>query len=391
MAKEQVENAEIPDKDDAIEQVDDAPKDVRGAIRAAMDEVNGEEDDRGGRISPRDKSDEDDLSPDDDKTPKEDEPKKPKQAKEEKEPIEKSISPKEGEKEEVKIDPPPFYKVKGKATWDKLSPEDKKTLVDRETEISNGFKQYSSRIKGVEDLERAIAPRLQEIQKYGVSPGVVVDRLFQWMEGLNNPSTKANTFKELAKNFGVNINQLSPNSPVEIGSEPEVVDTNTPPEWFSQFSQSVTQELGSLKQNFSSQQEQAAANVVNNWARDKPYYTHVSQLMGQLISSGVVPLKDGNVDLDGAYDAAIKLHPEVSAQIQQEASQKAETEAAEKAAKEAKDRADKLARSRKAGASLKPSAPSMASAPRLNGKAPPKGVTSVRDSIRSAIEEVRDN
>jgi hypothetical protein len=379
---EQVKDDIIPGEQDNEQE---QPKDVRGAIRAAMDEVN------------EDVKEEKEFKEEKESKPI-DERKRRKEQSTSEEVIAKDKESKEEKKEvkeEVKIDPPPFYKTKGKAVWDKLSPEDRQFLVTREKEVSDGFAQVSQRIKGVENIERAIAPRLQAIQQYGVEPAVVVDRLFQWMEGLNNPSTKLSTFKELAKSFGVNPNQLFPQQ--TNGTETEVTNeqlpsSNEPPEWFNEFTGQVQQKIGNLEQTISTQQSAAAANVINNWAKDKPHYGTVGRLMGQLIQSGVVPLTaDGNVDLDGAYNAAIKLHPEVQSLIQQEATDKAAQEAQEKAEKEAKEKADRLAKAKKAGSGIKPAARSIAVAP-LNQKTV-NGAgksASVRDSIKAAIEEARE-
>ena len=111
--------------------------------------------------------------------------------------------------------------------------------------------------------------------------------------------------------------------------------------------------------------------------------------MGQLMQSGAVPAlnAEGGVNLDGAYDAAIKLNPEVASLTQQEKDQKTAEEATQKALKEAKEKADRLARARRAGTGLKPTVPSMSVSP-LNGKGP-KEDTSIRGSIRKAIEDLR--
>ena len=395
--KNGVEDAEIPsllddepeDRDERQDKQErEPPKDVRGAIRAAMDEVN--DDDKGEKESKTDKPDKKEVRGERNKEQRLFDKDNEREVSE-KEPIDadnKDKKEKKEAKEEVKIDPPPFFKVKGKSTWDKLSPEDKQVIISREKEVSDGFAQVSQRIRGVEELERVIAPRLQQIQEYGARPAQVVDRLFQWMEGISNPATKANTFKELARSFGVDLNQLTSTQQPNTTQTEEI---DEPPPWFSDFTQGVTQEIGTLKQTLSSQQRTAAENVVSSWAKDKPHYNEVAPLMGQLLQSGIVGLKaDGSVDLDTAYDRAIKLHPEVSALIQQEAAEKASKEASDKAAKDAKERVEKLARSRRAGAGLKPAAPSMSSdqSLRLNGS---KGKSSsVRDSIKAALEEVRE-
>lgn len=388
-----VEQAEIPDKEEVR---DEQPKSLRDSIRAAVKEhsEDGGDGDKGDKPDRRadvqdgkdktrarrarsDNSAVEGLAPD-----KEDKPESDRPAKEPKEAKEEPTSPAKSEKEEVKVEPPPFYKNKGKATWERLSPEDKQAIVAREKEVSDGFAQVSQRIRSVEDIERAIAPRLQSIQQFGVPPGVVVDRLFQWMENLYDPNKRAGTFKELARNFGVDLNQLA-------SGEQAPTDPNAPPSWFNEFTTTVDKKVSSLESQLTAQKDAAIQNSLMAWAKDKPYYEHVAGLMGQLLQSGAVnPVNpDGSVNLDGAYEAAIKINPQVAALIQQEKDQKAAQEATDKALKEAKEKADRLARAKRAGTGLKPAAPSFPIS-NLNGKGP-KEDTSVRGSIRAAIEEHR--
>jgi hypothetical protein len=115
--------------------------------------------------------------------------------------------------------------------------------------------------------------------------------------------------------------------------------------------------------------------------------------MAQLSASGAVPLKDGMIDLDGSYEAAIKLRTDISSLIQKEAADKAAKEAKAKSDREAKEKAERLARARRAGSGFKPSASSMApvtnQSSKLNGKDTGKS-PSVRDSIRAAFQELSE-
>jgi len=388
-----IPDAEIPDPEEDREE---APKDIRSTIRAAVDEHREDEDTEKDVKEPRverepkqrsarsSKKAEDSADPDGDKEVQEATDDSTKSS-ERKTPKEEPDDKKGDDKEASAIEAPPFFKNKGKATWEKLSPEDKKTIIAREKEVSDGFAQVSQRIRNVEDLERAIAPRLQSIQQFGVSPGVVVDRLFQWMEGLNDPTRRVNTFKQLAASFGMNVNQLA------SGVEPEKnePDPNAPPSWFNEFTGTVEKKIGTLEQQLTAQKDAAVESFILNWAKDKPHYGKVSQLMGQLMQSGAVPALDasGSVNLDGAYEAAIKLNPEVAALIQQEQNDKVAAEATQKALKEAKEKADRLTRAKRAGVGLKPAAPSLP-ASALNGKGQ-KEDTSIRAAIRKSIEDLR--
>ena len=79
--------------------------------------------------------------------------------------------------------------------------------------------------------------------------------------------------------------------------------------------------------------------------------------MAQLIQSGAVPLKDGQVDLDGAYDMALYANPEIRAQVlaAQEAEKAKQLKAKQEAAKKAQEA--EVAKARKAGVSLGGGAP----------------------------------
>jgi hypothetical protein len=387
------EGSDPVEKETIVDDVEDKePPSLRESISKAFKEVSEKEDaDIDDSDSTKDKREEGKSA----KKVSSGERSASKEHREEQRALEKT--PKEPDKDTV--EPPPFWKIKGRSTWDKLSPEDKKVLTAREQEVSNGFAQYSQRVKSFDELERAIAPRRQMIREFGVSEAQTVDRLFQWMENLGsqNPAHKANTFKRLAANFGIDLNQLVDSSSSE-NTQPNVT-SNDPPEWFEQYAGQVGQEIGGLKQHIASQQQAAADNLVYSWAtatdndgtKLRPYFDEVRELMAHLSASGIVPLKNGMIDLDGAYDAATKLNPDITALIQKDASEKAAKEAKAKAEKDVQERAKRLAKARNAGSGFKSAASSMAvvtqSNARLNGAGGPKKNPSVRESIRAAIQE----
>lgn len=389
---------EKEDKGSRKDREAEPPKDVRGAIKDAI-RKHTDKDDRksdknsgirtdskkgtGVRSSQLGKSDEDSDDKDD----------KYSESKEEK--TEKSVSSTQGKK----VDPPPFWKNKGKATWEKLTPEQQETIVTREKEVSDGFAANSQKTRAYDELERVIAPRRQQIQQYGASEAAVIDRLFQWMENLAHQDVnhRANTFKALAQSFGVPLNQLTPAQQQQQESDADPVETqnNNPPQWALELHNRVQMQ----DQILSTQREETARNYLTNWAtaKDKdgtplrPHFETVRAHMHGLIAGGIVPLKDGQIDLDAAYEQACKVHPEVAALIQQEAATKAQRDAEAKATKEAKEKAARLLKAKSAGGSLRPSAPSLDSGQSRGGK--PNGTgqkVSVRDSLKAAIDELRD-
>lgn len=411
MAKEdiddKVKDAEIPGGDETQEQ--EAPKDIRGALKAAFKEQEEKDDarddtgsDKSGDEQPISKSKRSTKSDNNKSEIREDLPDDASKArsrkKEETDTPEGEISSEESEekKEVTKLEPVGHWKTKGKAVWDKIDVETQQAILAREQEVSQGFQQVSQRLKSLEEVEKVLAPRIQAIQQNGYQPAQVVDSLFQWMERLGNPNpaVKLRSLKELATNFGINLDQIAPKQTQDQdgleNDNTNYIDPNNPPPWAEQFVQQVQGEVGTLKKTLDAQKQAAADAFVSNWAKDKKYYGQVSQLMGQLLSSGAVPSNaDGSLDLDGAYQTALKVHPTVSAQVQQEQEAQAKAAAKAKAEKDAKDRAAKLASARRAGSGIRPSAPSfpVATNPKANGKSKPM---SVRDSIKSALDEHTD-
>jgi len=387
--KDDVEDAEVLDNQELGDKEDQQPTDIRSGIKAAIKEVEekGDED-------PEDQKEEDNRQSSARETGK--------KGKEETSKIDGNKQSSDKQKSddgqtsrvEDKTEPPPYYKTKGKAVWDKLTPEDKQLIIAREQEVSQGFANISPKVRAFDELEKVISPRLEAIQKFGTTPAQTVDRLFQWMEALSHPddNTRLGSFKQLAANFGINLAQLGVSEHVD--SQTDI--NQDPPAW----AQGIVGEVTNLKQQLTSQQQAAADNVVINWATAKssdgtplrPHYSKVNELMVRLMQSGAVPMKNGTLDLDGAYETACKIHPEVAALIQQETVAKAEQETKDKAAKDAQLAKARLEKAKKAGVGLKPSAPSIPST-QIKGK--PNGTgretTSVRDSLRKSLDELRDN
>jgi len=151
--------------------------------------------------------------------------------------------------------------------------------------------------------------------------------------------------------------------------------------------QAFAQELTGLKGTFQQQSEAKTNEILANWSKDKPHFESVRGLMAQLIQSGAVPLKDGQVDLDGAYDMALYANPEIRAQVlaAQEAERVKQLKAKQEAAKKAQEL--EVAKARKAGVGLGGGAPGEPGAAPGGKKGKGK---SVRESIMEAREQLTE-
>ena len=213
--------------------------------------------------------------------------------------------------------------------------------------------------------------------------------MFDWFQALAQNPREA--FPALAKSFNYDLNQTA-GSPSPAGAQP--AQTGEPTQDASQATEEVPlrvkQEMEALRREVttlaSSWREQTEAQThqaLNQWAKDKEYFADVRGHMAQLIQSGAIPLKDGRVDLDAAYEAATWMHPEVRMKLV--AKQQADFEAKQEALLERKQKAQQEAanKARRAAVSIAPRAPSADA-----GKSANKSGKSVRESLKEAMEEL---
>jgi len=284
---------------------------------------------------------------------------------------------------------PVSWSKEAKAQWNTLPPDIQAAINKREKEASDGFKDYGEKTKRLKELETVLAPRQEAIRNFGVSEAQTVDRLFQWMEALANPNKQyaAQQLMLLGKNFGITLpaNNAATQQQQEGGVEI--------PEPLRNFMENINTKVETLEQQrqreaYDRQQseQQGAKDYLNNWAKDKPHYEKVKTVMYGLLNSGAIPLKDGALDLDSAYNQAVYANPEVRELVMQE-------EANQKAAKEEQKRKDaELVRLKKLNAAKKAST--------LSNRAPSGNAgqqkqqtraQSVRESIAAARREVMEN
>lgn len=304
------------------------------------------------------------------------------------------------------IKPPSSLRKTELADWDKAPDTIKKAMLRREEEMARGVEELKGRYA---EFDHALAPHVDAIKRHGHTPAAAVSQLFAWFQALaTNPKV---AFPVLAQSFGYDINDFStrqaaaaqvaqaggaaPAAPAapEAGAAPAQPQYALPPEYI-QLLDGTWQKIGTLEQQLNQFRAMQAADsqaktqtIIENWAKDKPHFEDVRVLMSKLIESGVVPLKDGQVDLDGAYDAAIYASRDVRAKIQ--ADEQAKAAAALKSKADAERAAQQAAADRARGASrsLAPSAPGSAG-PASAASKQKKGA-SVKESIMAAIAESR--
>jgi hypothetical protein len=272
------------------------------------------------------------------------------------------------------------------ANWDKLPSDVRAYIAKSHKELTDTKSAFGRREAQYREMDTVLAQYKPSIDQLGVTPAQTVDRLFQWMNALAGPRKKE-ALRQLANDFGIQLDTPQQSQEIVDDNQQQQTQYQRDPE-LDQTLQVVVNKLNGLEQQQIQVREQNAKNAVDTWAglqpdgsyKNKPHLPLVRQVMHGLIASGSVPLIDGRIDLDGAYEAACYAHPEVRASLEQE---KLEARKAKLLEKKKADEAAAAA-AKKKNISIRPGAPARASSEttqKLNGP------ISVRDSIKNAIRD----
>ena len=181
------------------------------------------------------------------------------------------------------------------------------------------------------------------IRQFGKSRAETVTQLMSWFSELSKNPLVA--FPALVRSMGHEKTFQQHLQQQQAGAQPQQqqdpLDQRLAP-----YLQHFEQRLGTFQQHVDAQQERAVNDILSNWSKDKPFYEKVRGVMASGISSGAVPLKGGNVDLDGAYAFACAADPEIREQLY-----------AERSAADRKAQREQAERARRAGSSLGGAAP----------------------------------
>lgn len=316
---------------------------------------------------------------------------------------EAAAAPAEGAK---KLDPPATLKnnAEALAEWEK-APALAAAYARREEEMFKGVEKLKA---AHAEVDQAIAPHAEAIRRHGHTPGQAVGQLFGWFQSIAaNPKV---ALPALLQSFNVKPEDVFPQlraaapaaqaAAAVVGGEPGAQPGAPPafelPPEYRQLMDGTFQKVSALEQQLAqfqtqqqSQQQRATEQIVTGWAKDKPHFERVRGQMAKLIQSGVVGLTaEGQVDLDGAYEAAVYADPELRGTMVADAQKKAQDAATARTAAEQKAQQEAADKARAKAKGLAPSAPG--AAPAAGAAAQRKKGQTVGESLREAMKEVRE-
>lgn len=285
-----------------------------------------------------------------------------------------------------------------RAEWEQV-PAKTQELVGKLLKENNEFRSDQGRNTYLRDVDAVLNPYKPEIQRLGVSPAQVVKRLLEYSDALASQQHKYAAIARLADAYGIDLtlfskdkDQSNNNQQQQQGqNEPQYLDV--PPELDNKLN-TIMSRFDSMENTQKSVNDNAAKRYVNDWAgldpatgefTKKPYFPHVRQAMQQLIANGTIPIEDGMVDLDAAYETACFLNPQIRELVVEEQN-KVNAQAEEQRRKQQTQQAGKA---RLAGSSIRSGAPLPVKPDSVTRDKTNRNM-SVRDSIRQAISEIRN-
>lgn len=299
--------------------------------------------------------------------------------------------------------PPAAWAKDAKEVWESVPPAAQAAIAKREQDVEKGVLALRDHYQAIDS---AIAPHVATIQQMGKTPGEAIQHLFGWFQALaGNPVDAIPALMmsfqyppEVVVAIGQKLGLQVPNQGQPQEGQEQQPQHQVPPELIQyiqqqqeriqQLEQAFQGEIGGIKNTFQQQSMAQTQSFLQEWAKDKPYFNEVREFMGRLLTpdpqTGIaaVPLKDGQVDLETAYDMAVHAIPSVRARAL------AEKQAAAAQAQQAKAKAEASAQNRAAtdAARKRVTVSSVAPGGEVNRNAPKKG-SSVRESLMAAMQE----
>lgn len=216
--------------------------------------------------------------------------------------VEAGTEPKDASPQPQKAWKPLWYKEEYGA-WDKLAEPFRTALREQERNAAQAIEKHSVASKAWDPVNKQLEPHLNEMRAAGVEPQ-------QYVSNLINADAYLRRDPVQALNW---LCQQYLKTDV-VGLADWMLQQNVQP----QKADPVRQELDTLKQRLSNYEKQGESAQrasleaqIQDWAKDKPYFSDVRELMASIAK---VPMHRG-ASLDQLYDAAMHAHPQLRQRI----------------------------------------------------------------------------
>jgi len=206
------------------------------------------------------------------------------------------------------IERPSTWKKDYWEKYDKLDPDLRAYILQRENEYKTGVSTYKGEADAAKTLKAAIEPFLPELQRHNIDPSAWIRNLGNAHQtlALGSPQAKLQIFQRLAQDYGVPLQYLVPNQQGQVAQLDPTVQylaqnlQGLQQQWQQFQSQQQAAEQASIQQSI----EQFKADAARH-----PHFEAVREQMAALLSANLAQ------NLDEAYEKAIWMSPQVREQV----------------------------------------------------------------------------
>lgn len=183
-----------------------------------------------------------------------------------------------------------------------LPVEIQKIIDAREEKFHRGIDQFREGHQFANEVIKSLGDDLTLLQRYNITPSNWINRLVSTERQLRNgsPEDKLRVIQGLAHEYGVNPEAITqiPFNPQEYALQ--------------QQNQQLQERLEQTRQATQQAEVQQALGMIQEFAKDRPYFDELREEMAYLFDNGLVS------SLPEAYEKAIRLNDNVFAKWQQE-------------------------------------------------------------------------
>lgn len=187
-------------------------------------------------------------------------------------------------------------------------------------EATKGYEKLQTDAQFGGSMRNALQPYMATIQSMGVEPTVAIQHLLAADHALRygNPGQKRQLLNRLAQSYGVPLEGM------EQGEERDPYISRLEQELHELRTQTQQLMTGMQTQSMS-----AVTSEIEAFAQSHEHFDAVREQMAALLDAGLAE------NLDEAYNKALRIHPEISAQIDAQQREEAEKKRREEATRKA--------------------------------------------------------
>jgi hypothetical protein len=229
---------------------------------------------------------------------------------------------------------PQSWGASAKAKFAELPPEIQQEVHKRERDISIGLQKNAELANFGRSLAEVISPYQAMLAAEGASPITVVNDMMRTAYLLRTapPQQKAQLFRQVAQQFGVDLNSLTAEEPYV---DPQIAALQTRQQQLEQYLQQQQYYAQQQSQQAQAQETDRLTSEIDTFATD-PANTHFEEVRADMAAL----LKAGRAQgLADAYEMAIWARPDIRSSLLQQQQAEAEAKRKAEAAKRAKEAA----------------------------------------------------